>query len=63
MARVLLIALAAGAVWYGWRYLRRQQVRVAEALKKAEGSLAEKETVHLEKDPTTGVYRPNDRQE
>ena len=63
MARVLLIALAAGAVWYGWRYLRIQQARVAEALKKAEGSLAEKDTVHLEKDPKTGVYRPNDRQE
>jgi hypothetical protein len=61
MARVLLFALLGAAVWYGWQTLRRNQVRVVEALKRAEGSLAKNETVTLEKDPKTGVYRPIDR--
>jgi hypothetical protein len=61
MARVLLFALLGAAAWYGWQALRRNQVRVAEALKRAEGSLAKEETVTLEKDPETGVYRPIDR--
>ena len=61
MARILLFALLGAAAWYGWQALRRNQGRVAEALKRAEGSLAKKETVTLEKDPETGVYRPIDR--
>jgi len=61
MVRLLLFAVIALGVWYGWRVLRRQASRVTEALKDAEGSLAEKKTVELEKDPKTGVYRPTDR--
>jgi hypothetical protein len=61
MARLLLFALVGVAAWYGWKALRQQQVRVTEALKRAEGSLARNEPVTLQKDPETGVYRPVDR--
>ena len=63
MVRLLLFAVIALGVWYAWRALRRQTTRVAEALKEAEGSVAKKKTVELEKDPETGVYRPTDRRE
>ncbi len=60
MARLLIFALVGAAVWYGWRAFRRQQDRVSNALKEAEGSLSKKEPLTLEKDPETGVYRPTD---
>lgn len=63
MVRLLTIAVIALGVWYAWRVIRRQSARVAEALKEAEGSVARKKTVELEKDPETGVYRPSDRRE
>lgn len=62
MVKLLLYALVGAAIWYGWRVFRRQQARVTEALKKAEGSLRKNETVQLEKDPETGVYRPTRRE-
>lgn len=61
MARLLFFALLAAAAWYGWKAFRRQQARVTEALKRAEGALAKNEPVTLQKDPKTGVYRPADR--
>jgi hypothetical protein len=61
MVRLLLVALAGAAVWYGWRVFQRQQSRVNKALWEAEASLAKKEPVRLEKDPETGIYRPIDR--
>jgi hypothetical protein len=63
MVRLLLVALAGAAAWYGWRVLRRQQDRVNKALWEAEASLARKEPVRLEKDPKTGIYRPTDRRD
>lgn len=63
MVRLLLFAVIGLGVWYAWRALRRQTARVAEALKEAEGSVAKKEAVKLEKDPKTGVYRPSDHRE
>jgi hypothetical protein len=63
MVRLLLVALAGAAVWYGWRAFQRQQSRVAKALWEAEASLARKEPVQLEKDPETGIYRPTDRRD
>jgi hypothetical protein len=61
MARLLFFALVAGALWYGWHLFRRQQGKVAEVLKRAEGTLTKNEPVDLERDPKTGVYRPADR--
>jgi hypothetical protein len=63
MARLLLILLIGGAVWYGWRLFRRQQARVTRDLRDAEGTIAREKTVELERDPKTGVYRPSDRRD
>jgi hypothetical protein len=63
MARLFLILLLGAAVWYGWRWFRRQQARVTRDLKDAEGSLGGQKTVELERDPKTGVYRPSDRRD
>jgi len=57
-----LVVLVIVLVWYFWRTLRRQQARVEGALKQAETSLAKKDSIELEKDPNTGVYRPRDRE-
>jgi hypothetical protein len=57
-----VIVLAAVAI-LGWRGVRRERERVAAALKDAEAALqkrkaAARESLTLEKDPKTGVYRP-----
>jgi len=71
MNRILLIFLAIGGAWYVWWRFRRGFAAVAEAFrdeppksmprKTAQPKPAEKqgeETLTLEKDPKTGVYRP-----
>ena len=61
MVRVALIAIVGVTVWYCWRLIQRQQAQVGERLRQAEASLKQRDTVHLERDPETGVYRPPDR--
>ena len=64
MSPVVILAIIALAVGFGWRSMRRENARVAEALKKAEAAVKKRapaKTVTLEKDPRTGVYRPSDR--
>jgi hypothetical protein len=62
----LLLLLVVIAV-LGWRGVRRERERVAKALKEAEASLQKqktggRESLTLEQDPKTGVYRrPGDR--
>jgi hypothetical protein len=58
--RLLFFVFVGAAVWYGWRVFRRQQARVAQSLKDVEGTLGKRKTVNLERDPKTGVYRPED---
>jgi hypothetical protein len=58
--RLLFFVFVGAAVWYGWHLFRRQQARVAQSLKDAEGALSKRKTVNLERDPKTGVYRPED---
>lgn len=66
MSPVVILAIIALAVGFGWRSMRREHARVADALKKAEAAVnkrapAKAKTVTLEKDPRTGVYRPSDQ--
>ena len=56
---VILVVIAA----LGWRGVRRERERVANALKEAEAALrkrrpAARDSLTLERDPKTGVYRP-----
>jgi hypothetical protein len=58
----LLLILVVIAV-LGWRGVRRERERVAKALREAEASLQKqktggRESLTLEQDPKTGVYRP-----
>jgi hypothetical protein len=58
---LLLILVVIAAL--GWRGVRRERERVAAALKEAEAALqkqkpAARESLTLERDPKTGVYRP-----
>ena len=55
---LILVVIAALA----WRGVRRERERIAKALKEAEASLqkqkpAGRESLTLEQDPKTGVYR------
>jgi hypothetical protein len=64
MSPVVILAIIALAVGFGWRSMRREHARVSAALKKAEAAVnkrAPAKTVTLEKDPRTGVYKPSDR--
>jgi hypothetical protein len=56
---LLLVVIAA----LGWRGVRRERQRVTAALREAEAALqkrksAGRESLTLERDPATGVYRP-----
>jgi hypothetical protein len=58
----LLVLLAVIAA-LGWRGVRRERARVASALKEAEAALQKRratgqQSITLERDPKTGVYRP-----
>jgi hypothetical protein len=57
MGPLLIAGLIAVVAALGWRGVRSERSRVAEALKRAEASLDKKAPVTLEKDPKTGVYR------
>jgi hypothetical protein len=56
---ILLVVIAA----LGWRGVRRERRRVTAALREAEAALQKRkqggrESLTLERDPATGVYRP-----
>jgi hypothetical protein len=58
----LLLLIVVVVVALGWRGVRRERDRVAKALKEAEASLQKqkpsgRESLTLEQDPKTGVYR------
>jgi hypothetical protein len=57
MGPLIIAGLIAVVATLGWRGVRSERSRVAEALKRAESSLDKKAPVTLEKDPVTGVYR------
>jgi hypothetical protein len=58
MGPILILAAIALAAGFGWRAVKREHTRVVDALKKAESALDKRAPMTLEKDPTTGVYRP-----
>jgi hypothetical protein len=58
---ILLILVVVAAL--GWRGVRRERARVSAALRDAEAALRKRrsagsESLTLERDPKTGVYRP-----
>lgn len=58
-----LLALAASGMsaWWGYRWYRDEVRRIGNELKDAERALdkrAQADAETLQKDPTTGVYRP-----
>lgn len=62
MPQLLLLVLAAVALWLGYKWLRNETRRVQSDLRAAEDALRDKrdrEIPTLERDPKTGVYRPN----
>ena len=60
LPRLIIFALAAAAIWYGYRAIKREIIRVREELRKAEvGEDGESEIQPLEKD-ADGVYRLKD---
>ena len=64
MGPIVILAVIAIVVSFGWRGARREHQRVVNALKDAEASLDKRpgKSVTLERDPATGVYRaPNQR--
>ncbi|MEZ5841304.1 MAG: hypothetical protein R3D02_13050 [Hyphomicrobiales bacterium] len=56
MPQLLLIALVGAGLWLGWKALKKEMVRVDRELHDREP--ASGQTVELEKDPETGVYKP-----
>jgi hypothetical protein len=54
MNRIALFALFVVAVWYVWWRIRRRFAALMAAARGRE----RREAVTLEKDPSTGVYRP-----
>ena len=63
MSPIFLLVVVAAVAALGWRGVRRERDRVASSLKEAEAALrkrkpAAQESLTLERDPKTGVYRP-----
>lgn len=61
---ILLILVVIAAL--GWRGVRRERARVQARLREAEAAIRKgpapsRESIALERDPKTGVYRPTDR--
>ena len=64
MPHLLLVLLAGAGVWVGYRWYRKEQARVREALGQAEEELRRRDenTIPtLKRDPETGVYKPGDK--
>jgi hypothetical protein len=61
MPQVLLIIAAGAGLLLARRYLRKEQGRIAAELRAAREAMERRNADHaipLEKDPSTGVYRP-----
>ncbi len=67
MPQLLAIVLIGVGLYAGYRWLRRENERLAEQLRKAQEALRRREMRRapkaptLERDPETGVYRPIER--
>ncbi|MCC2112795.1 MAG: hypothetical protein KDJ16_12240 [Hyphomicrobiales bacterium] len=59
MPQIVLVALIGAGLWIGWKALKKEMARVDTRLR--ETKTTEKDPVKLEKDPETGIYRPQDR--
>ena len=63
MPQVLLLAAIGAGLLLVRRYIKREQERVREALRKTEEAMERRDiesAVPLEEDPVTGVYRPKE---
>ena len=63
MPQVLLLAAIGAGLLLVRRYIKREQERVQEALRKTEEAMERRDiesAVPLEEDPVTGVYRPKE---
>lgn len=58
MPQIVLLLLVGAGLWLGWKALKKEMTRVDRELHDREPGPAQ--TVELEKDPKTGVYRPKD---
>ena len=57
LPRLIIMALAATAIWYGYKVVKREMGRVREELRKSDND--DKQVQPLEKDEN-GVYRLKD---
>lgn len=60
MPQILFLVVAGAGLMLARRWYAHEQRRVAAELRAAEEALARRETasIPLERDPTTGIYRP-----
>ena len=61
MPQLLVLALLGAGLWAGYRWFRKEMVRVQADLRDAETMLKRKDGRNiptLELDPRTGAYRP-----
>lgn len=60
MPQILFLVAAGAGLMLARRWYAHEQRRVAAELRAAEEALARRETasIPLERDPTTGIYRP-----
>lgn len=63
MPQILFLVVAGAGLMLARRWYAHEQRRVAAELRAAEEALARRETasIPLERDPTTGIYRPKQR--
>lgn len=62
MPQLLLIALAGVGLWYGYKWVRKEQERVKTHLRDAEAELKKREEAgrpSLKQNPETGIYEPS----
>ncbi|GAB4225664.1 MAG: hypothetical protein Kow0032_01910 [Methyloligellaceae bacterium] len=66
MPQLIGLLILGAAAWFGYRWVRKEMMRVKAELDAADQALRRQEakrTTRLEQDPDTGVYRPSDEQE
>lgn len=61
MPQLLLMAVAGVGLWYGYKWVRKEQERVRSQLREAESELSKREKRNrpsLKQNPETGIYEP-----
>jgi len=60
MPHFIVLGVAAAAAYAGWKFLKREMNRVDARLAEVRQPARVERGQRLERDPSTGVYRPSD---